>query len=157
MTLSYGVRYGRETAVDDNNNFGPRLGIAWDPFKKGKGVIRFGAGIFYNRVLLRTVGDSIQNTGGDLVSFDSNTIGTSAADPRCGADPCGDQQPFPEQLCDCCRSESHCHNNMHYDRDDPAVQREHGLCDKRFECRKSASFCRCEFENSRKLPVQHRL
>ena len=65
VTLSYGVRYERETAVADNNNFGPRLGIAWDPFKKGKGVIRFGAGIFYNRVLLRTVGDSIQNTGGE--------------------------------------------------------------------------------------------
>ena len=84
VTVSYGVRYERETAVDDNNNFGPRLGIAWDPFKKGKGVIRFGTGIFYNRVLLRTVGDSIQNTGGNLVSFDSNTIGTSGADPRRG-------------------------------------------------------------------------
>ena len=45
-------------------------------------MIRFGAGIFYNRVLLRTVGDSIQNTGGNLIKFDSNTIGTSAADPR---------------------------------------------------------------------------
>lgn len=82
LTISYGVRYERETAVSDNNNFGPRLGIAWDPFKKGKSVIRFGAGIFYNRVLLRTVGDSIQNTGGNLVSFDSNTIGTAATDPR---------------------------------------------------------------------------
>jgi Outer membrane receptor proteins, mostly Fe transport len=38
-TVSYGVRYERETAVSDNNNWGPRLGIAWDPFKKGKGVI----------------------------------------------------------------------------------------------------------------------
>lgn len=82
VTVSTGIRYERETAVSDNNNFGPRLGIAWDPFKKGKGVIRFGTGIFYNRVLLRTVGDSIQNSGGTLVSFDSNTIGTSAADPR---------------------------------------------------------------------------
>jgi hypothetical protein len=82
MTVSYGVRYERETAVDDDNNFGPRFGVAWDPFKKGKGIIRFGAGIFYNRVLLRTVGDSIQNTGGNLVSFDSNTIGTAASDSR---------------------------------------------------------------------------
>ncbi len=82
LTLSYGVRYERETAVSDDNNLGPRVGLAWDPFKKGKGVIRAGAGIFYNRVLLRTVADSIQNTGGNLVSFDTNLIGTSAADPR---------------------------------------------------------------------------
>lgn len=77
LTLSWGLRYERETAVDDNNNFGPRIGIAWDPFKKGKGVIRFGAGIFYNRVLLRTVGDFIQNDLGGLQSFDSNSIPTS--------------------------------------------------------------------------------
>lgn len=82
VTVSAGLRYERETAVTDTNNFGPRIGVAWDPFKKGTGVIRFGAGIFYNRVLLRTVGDSIQNSGGTLVNFDTSTIGTSAADPR---------------------------------------------------------------------------
>lgn len=77
LTVSFGLRYERETAISDNNNFGPRLGIAWDPFKKGKGVIRLGAGIFYNRVLLRTVGDFIQNSSGSLFQFDTNTIGTS--------------------------------------------------------------------------------
>jgi Carboxypeptidase regulatory-like domain len=82
LTLSYGVRYERETAVSDNNNFGPRLGIAWSPFKDGKGVIRFGSGIFYNRVLLRTVGDSIQNANANLVSFSTATIGTGATDIR---------------------------------------------------------------------------
>ncbi|HEY2867097.1 MAG TPA: TonB-dependent receptor, partial [Pyrinomonadaceae bacterium] len=82
VTMSYGLRYERETAVTDDNNWGPRLGLAWDPFKKGKGVIRFGAGIFYNRVLLRTVADFIQNSGGNLISFDSSTIGTSATDSR---------------------------------------------------------------------------
>lgn len=82
LTVSLGVRYERETAVSDDDNFGPRLGIAWDPFSKGRGVIRFGAGIFYNRVLLRTVADSIQNGGGNLVSYDTNTIGTAATDPR---------------------------------------------------------------------------
>lgn len=82
LTISYGLRYERETAVSDNNNFGPRFGIAWDPFKKGKGVVRFGAGIFYNRALLRTVGDSIQNDGGSFVSFSTNNIGTGATDSR---------------------------------------------------------------------------
>lgn len=82
FTFSYGVRYEKETAISDNNNFGPRIGIAWDPFKKGKGVIRFGAGIFYNRVLLRTVGDFIQNQNSGLISFDTNNIGTGATDSR---------------------------------------------------------------------------
>ncbi len=82
FTLSYGIRYERETAVSDNDNIGPRLGIAWSPFKDGKGVIRAGAGIFYNRVLLRTVADSIQNGSGNLVQYDTNTIGTAATDPR---------------------------------------------------------------------------
>ncbi|HYJ92546.1 MAG TPA: hypothetical protein VEV84_14645, partial [Pyrinomonadaceae bacterium] len=77
VTMTYGLRYERETAVDDTNNFGPRFGIAWDPFKKGKDVVRFGAAIVYNRVLLRTVGDFIQNNLGGLQSFDSNSIQTS--------------------------------------------------------------------------------
>lgn len=81
ITLSAGLRYERETAVDDNNNFAPRFGIAYAPFKDGKGVIRFGAGMFYNRVLLRTVADSIQNNIG-IVPFDSNFIGTAATDTR---------------------------------------------------------------------------
>jgi hypothetical protein len=82
LTVSYGVRYERETALSDNNNFGPRVGLAWDPFKSGKGVIRFGAGIFYNRVLLRTVGDSIQNSNVNLVTFSTATIGPGASDAR---------------------------------------------------------------------------
>ncbi len=77
LTINYGLRYERETALSDNNNLGPRFGVAWDPFKNGKSVIRFGAGMFYNRVLLRTVGDFIQNSSGNLFQFDTNNIGTS--------------------------------------------------------------------------------
>jgi hypothetical protein len=81
LTFSGGLRYEKETAVDDNNNFGPRVGLAYSPFKDSKGVIRLGAGIFYNRVLLRTVADSIQNNIG-IVPFDTNFIGTGATDTR---------------------------------------------------------------------------
>jgi hypothetical protein len=85
LTLSFGLRYEKEAAVRDNNNFGPRFGIAYAPWKNGKGVIRFGAGMFYNRVLLRTVGDYIRNDSGNLFIFDTNAIGTSANDARRGA------------------------------------------------------------------------
>ncbi len=81
LTLNLGLRYERESSVADNNNFGPRIGIAWSPFKNSKGVIRFGTGIFYNRTLLRTIGNFIQNATG-VVPFDTNTIGTAATDTR---------------------------------------------------------------------------
>lgn len=58
FTLSLGLRYERETILKDNNNWGPRIAFAWNPFPRSdKTVIRFGMGIFYNRVLLRTVDD----------------------------------------------------------------------------------------------------
>ncbi len=57
LTISLGLRYERESILSDDNNLGPRLSVAWDPFNSGKTVIRGGAGIFYNRVLLRTIDD----------------------------------------------------------------------------------------------------
>lgn len=77
LTFSAGVRYERETAINDNDNWGPRIGIAWSPSKEGKSVIRFGAGIFYNRVLLRTIGNFIQNTSNQLAQYNTNQITTA--------------------------------------------------------------------------------
>jgi hypothetical protein len=74
LTLSYGIRYVRETGRSDsefpvipqlnaliaglgnrvrqpNLNFAPQLGFAWDPTSRGKTSIRSGIGLFYENVL----------------------------------------------------------------------------------------------------------
>ncbi|HEX3085872.1 MAG TPA: hypothetical protein VHP99_15165, partial [Pyrinomonadaceae bacterium] len=76
--LSYGLRYENESIVHDLNNFGPRVAIAYDPFKSGKTVIRAGAGIFYNRALLRTIDDF--TTGAQQLFFDTDAL----TDPATG-------------------------------------------------------------------------
>lgn len=75
LTVSYGLRYEREKVVGDNNNFGPRASIAWNPFKGEKTVLRAGAGIFYNRVLLRTIDDF--TAGAQEYYFDSRNLTTA--------------------------------------------------------------------------------
>lgn len=78
FTLSAGVRYDRDTGRTDsdlpadptinaafpgwgnpvkqpNSNFGPQLGIAWDPLKNGKTVIRGGIGLYYENIIYNNV------------------------------------------------------------------------------------------------------
>jgi len=49
---------------NDLNNFAPRIGLAWSPFKDGKTSIRAAWGIFYDRV-----------PGGAIIDPDTNTPG----------------------------------------------------------------------------------
>jgi hypothetical protein len=74
LTVTYGLRYVRDTGRSDsdlpalpgvnallpglgnpvrqpNHNFGPQLGVAWDPKKDGKTVIRAGIGMFYENAI----------------------------------------------------------------------------------------------------------
>lgn len=78
FTMSYGLRYENESIVHDVNNFGPRAAIAYDPFKTGKTVIRAGAGIFFNRALLRTIDDF--TLGAQQRFFDTDAL----VDPATG-------------------------------------------------------------------------
>jgi hypothetical protein len=80
VTFSAGVRYERESVLDDNNNFGPRIALAWNPFpKSSKTVIRFGAGRFFNRVLLRTVDDYTSDSQSFRLDTNSLNVPTGVA------------------------------------------------------------------------------
>jgi hypothetical protein len=48
LTLSPGVRYEAQTHLRDYNNFGPRFGVTWAPFKSGKTSLRGSFGMFYD-------------------------------------------------------------------------------------------------------------
>jgi len=78
INLTIGLRYDRDTGRTDsdlpaiapinaafpgfgnpvkqaNMNFAPQLGIAWDPMKNGKTVIRGGIGLYYENVIYNNV------------------------------------------------------------------------------------------------------
>jgi hypothetical protein len=78
LTVNYGLRYVRDTGRSDsdlapidvlnqfgpglgnrvhqpNKNFAPQLGIAWDPSKTGRTVIRAGAGLFYENAVFNNI------------------------------------------------------------------------------------------------------
>jgi hypothetical protein len=78
FTLNVGLRYDRDTGRTDsdlpadpninaafpgfgnrvkqaNLNFAPQLGIAWDPMKNGKTVIRAGIGLYFENVIYNNV------------------------------------------------------------------------------------------------------
>jgi len=47
---------------EDRNNFGPRVGVAWQPFGSGRGVVRVGYGLFYGRLPGATVRSALVDT-----------------------------------------------------------------------------------------------
>ncbi|HEU4594752.1 MAG TPA: TonB-dependent receptor [Pyrinomonadaceae bacterium] len=91
LTVSAGLRYERESVLADRDNFAPRLALAFDPTGAGRTVLRAGAGLFFNRALLRTLDDF--TLGARVVEFDTNTLPAAERRPFIAA-----HLRFPETL-----------------------------------------------------------
>ncbi len=50
LILNVGLRYDRQDLTDDNNNFAPRLGFAWNPRNDPRTTLRGGYGIYYSQI-----------------------------------------------------------------------------------------------------------
>jgi hypothetical protein len=63
LTLSPGLRYEAQTHLSDYNNFAPRFGVTWAPFKNGKTSLRASWGIFYDWLAANTYEQTLRVDG----------------------------------------------------------------------------------------------
>ena len=75
LTLSFGARHEVQTNLNDRNNFMPRAGFAWSPFKKGNTTIRGGGGIFYDWFAAETYEQALRVNGQQQSDLDIRNPG----------------------------------------------------------------------------------
>jgi hypothetical protein len=58
----FGSRGATSSFPADRNNFGPRLGVAWEPLGVGRGTVRLGYGVYFGRMTGATVRAALVDT-----------------------------------------------------------------------------------------------
>ncbi|MBB5318532.1 TonB-dependent receptor [Tunturibacter empetritectus] len=58
----FGQKGATSVFPEDRNNFGPRVGVSWEPFGSGRGVVRIGYGLFYGRLPGATLSSALTRT-----------------------------------------------------------------------------------------------
>jgi len=62
LDAAFGQTGATSVFPEDRNNLGPRLGVAWEPFGAGRGIVRLGYGLFYGRLPGATVRSALVDT-----------------------------------------------------------------------------------------------
>lgn len=75
LSIAAGLRYDKQNYLTDNNNFSPRLSVAYAPGKQRKMVFRAGAGIFYDRTGVLPIADTLRFDGQRLLQFNLTNPG----------------------------------------------------------------------------------
>ena len=59
----FGTRGATSVFPEDRNNLGPRGSVSWEPFGRGRGVVRAGYGVFFGQVPGATIRSALSDTG----------------------------------------------------------------------------------------------
>jgi hypothetical protein len=62
LDVVFGAVGATSVFPEDRNNFGPRLGLAWQPFGVGRGVLRIGYGVYFGKLPGATIRAALLDT-----------------------------------------------------------------------------------------------